>query len=339
ELVRAFAAFDNGGILVTPHFIRRVEDTEGNVLWEPETGAESRVMEPEAAFVLTSMLRDVVDRGTATPVRAAGFRGPAAGKTGTTNGATDVWFVGYTPDLVASVWFGFDKPSTIVSNASGGSLAGPVWARIMNRIYQQRRMPAAWAQPGGVVSAQVDRRTGLAIDASCPGSGQPYTEYFIRSAPVRQACYPSAPYPDLAGDSLWRDEEAGAWAYTDTVGMGGTTDLERRGIDWPELEAQRRRQGTAGVPPATPLPGNVEDPYAPPPQPREPPRRREPPPLAGEPPVSSEGQREGGSRREPRVIGTPVEGRSSGGTGTGGSPPPPPPPPPPPAPGDSAGAL
>ena len=109
ELVRAFAAFDNGGMLVTPHFIRRVEDMDGRVVWEPSAD-EARVVEPEAAFVLTSMLRDVVDRGTATPVRAAGFRGPAAGKTGTTNGATDVWFVGYTPDLVASVWFGFDRP-------------------------------------------------------------------------------------------------------------------------------------------------------------------------------------------------------------------------------------
>ncbi|HEX8830596.1 MAG TPA: PBP1A family penicillin-binding protein, partial [Longimicrobium sp.] len=180
ELVRAFAAFDNGGALVTPHFVKRVEDGNGSVIWEAEP-AQAKVMEPEAAFVLTSMLRDVVDRGTATPVRGAGFRGPAAGKTGTTNGATDVWFVGYTPELVASVWFGFDKPVTIVNNASGGSIAAPVWARIMNRIYQKRRMPAAWQPPGGVVTAQVDRRTGLAMDASCPGSGQAYTEYFIHS--------------------------------------------------------------------------------------------------------------------------------------------------------------
>ncbi|HET7462112.1 MAG TPA: PBP1A family penicillin-binding protein [Longimicrobium sp.] len=339
ELVRAFAAFDNGGALVTPHFVRRVEDEQGNVIWQAEA-ARSDVLEPEAAFVLTSMLRDVVDRGTATPVRAAGFRGPAAGKTGTTNGATDVWFVGYTPDLVGSVWFGFDQPETIVANASGGSIAAPVWARIMNRIYQKRRMPAAWTPPGGVVEAQVDRRTGLAMDASCPGSGQAYTEYFIHSAPMRQACYPAAPYPQVAMDSAWVDDEAGAYAYQDTV---GTTDLEARGIKWPELEAQRRRQA-AGAPPPEPLPGSVEDPYAtapvgsgsvqPPPTGETTRRRRTPPPA--EPPAASGGQ-DGQPRREPRVIGEPVGGSSSGGTG--GQPVSPPPPPPPPPPADTSGTT
>ncbi|HEX8245513.1 MAG TPA: PBP1A family penicillin-binding protein, partial [Longimicrobium sp.] len=161
ELVRAFAAFSNGGALVEPHLVRRVEDQAGNIVWQRDDAEAHRVLEPEEAFVLTSMLRDVVDRGTATPVRAAGFRGPAAGKTGTTNGATDVWFVGYTPDLVGSVWFGFDRPETIVPNASGGTIAAPVWARIMNRIYQHRRMPAAWPVPAGVITEQVDRRTGL----------------------------------------------------------------------------------------------------------------------------------------------------------------------------------
>jgi penicillin-binding protein 1A len=257
ELVRAYAAFDNGGVLVEPHFVRRVEDADGNVVWEAEPQG-ARVVEPEAAFVLTTMLRDVVDRGTGNPVRAAGFRGPAAGKTGTTNGATDVWFVGYTPELVGAVWFGFDKPATILENASGGTLAAPVWARIMGRIYQGRRMPMGWAAPAGVVEAQVDRRTGLAMDATCPGSGQTYTEYFIHSAPIRQTCYPAAPYPAMAmGDSAWRDDESGAWSYTDSSGM---TDLQQRGIDWPELEEKRRREA-AGAPPAPPLPGNVEEPY------------------------------------------------------------------------------
>ncbi|HKP74624.1 MAG TPA: PBP1A family penicillin-binding protein, partial [Longimicrobiaceae bacterium] len=257
ELVRAYAAFGNGGTLVTPHAIQRVEDANGSVVWtaQPET---QRVLQPEEAFVLTSMLRDVVDRGTGTPARAAGFRGPAAGKTGTTNGATDVWFVGYTPDLVASVWFGFDRPETIVANASGGTLAAPVWARIMNAVYAHRRMPSAWAAPAGVLTAQVDRRTGMAVDATCPGSGQTYTEYFVHRLPPSQMCYPSAPYPAMAmGDTGWIDDEGGAWSYVDTT---GTTDLQRRGITWPALEEKRRRDG-AGMPPPTPLPGSVEDPY------------------------------------------------------------------------------
>jgi membrane peptidoglycan carboxypeptidase len=320
ELVRAYAAFDNGGSLVPPHVIRRVEDQNGAVIWEPDAQPE-RAIQPEEAFVLTSILRDVVDRGTGTPARAAGFRGPAAGKTGTTNGATDVWFVGYTPDLVASVWFGFDRPVTIVANASGGTLAAPVWARIMNAVYRGRRMPAAWSPPGGVVTAQVDRRSGMAVDASCPGSGSLYTEYFIHRMPPAQTCYPTSAYPAMVmGDTAWHDDEAGAWSYVDTV---GTTDLQRRGIDWPELEEKRRREAE-GAAPRTPLPGSVEDPYgttSPPPAP--PPAR--PRPRLGdaptEPPPTDEGQgreRESGSTRQPRVIGQPVDGSTGGG-----SPPPP----------------
>jgi len=317
ELVRAYAAFDNGGSLVQPHVIRRVEDQNGAVVWEPDAQPQ-RVIQPEEAFVLTSILRDVVDRGTGTPARAAGFHGPAAGKTGTTNGATDVWFVGYTPDLVASVWFGFDRPETIIPNASGGTLAAPVWARIMSAVYSGRRMPAAWQPPGGVVTAQVDRRTGMAVDASCPGSGALYTEYFIHRLPPAQICYPNAAYPSMAmGDTTWRDDESGAWSYSDTVGM---TDLQRRGIDWPALEEKRRREG-AGAPPPPPLPGNVEDPYGTtPPLPPAPPQPRirarlGPPPS--EPPVAGDGRGQddgaGGSSRQPRVIGRPVDGSTDGG--------------------------
>jgi penicillin-binding protein 1A len=336
ELVRAYAAFDNGGSLVQPHVIRRVETIDGSVIYEAEELAQ-RVMQPEEAFVLTSMLRDVVDRGTGSPARAAGFRGPAAGKTGTTNGATDVWFVGYTPDLVASVWFGFDRPETIVANASGGTLAAPVWARIMSSVYRHRRMPAAWPQPGGVLTAEIDRATGMAVDATCPGSGATYTEYFIHRIPPSQICYPNAAYPPMARyDSAWQDDEGGAWAYVDTVGM---TDLQRRGIDWPELEEKRRREG-AVTPPRTPLPGSVEDPYgtAAPPA-REAGTTAPPRPSRVQtsvPPRTAEGTSgTGEGSRAPRVIGRPAAGSSGSGST---SPPPPPPPPPSSAPSDSAGA-
>ncbi len=333
ELLRAFAAFGNGGSLVEPHLVRRVEDENGTIIWQREETEAHQVMQPEEAFVLTTMLRDVVDRGTATPVRGAGFRGPAAGKTGTTNGATDVWFVGYTPELVASVWFGFDRPATIVPNASGGTLAAPVWARIMTRIYQHRRMPGDWPVPPGVVTEQVDRRTGLAMDANCPGSGQTYTEYFIHSVPLRQQCYPMAPYPS---DTGWTDAESGAWAYEDSAGV---TDLERRGIYWPELEEKRRREA-AGAPPPPPLAGSVEDPNAvsvgsgtDPSAPRTGTtgRTRTRTPVA--PPPADSSQR---TRTAPRVLGDPAGNASgdggsssgtSGGSSGGASPPPPPAPP------------
>jgi len=255
ELVRAYAGFSSGGWLPEPHVIARIEDRTGEVLYEAEPARE-RVIDPAVAYVLTTMLRDVVDRGTGTPVRAAGFRGPAAGKTGTTNGATDIWFVGYTPDLVGAVWYGMDRPQTIVRGASGGTIAAPVWGRMMARIYANRRAPAEWVMPRGVVMERVDRASGLAVDETCPARGEVYTEYFVHVRPARQVCY--ADYPLFAYDTAWYDEEMGASQYEgyedydpDTVGMG---DLRSRGITFPELEERRRRGDTL----TRPLPGDVD---------------------------------------------------------------------------------
>ncbi|HEX8692310.1 MAG TPA: PBP1A family penicillin-binding protein [Longimicrobium sp.] len=334
ELVSAYAAFANGGVLVTPTVLRRIETRDGEVLWEDTgEGAGRRVLDPAEAFVLTTLLRDVVDRGTGTPVRAAGFRGPAAGKTGTTNSATDVWFVGYTPDLVGAVWFGFDHPEPIVPGASGGTMAAPVWGRIMSRVYAGRRMPLEWGPPPGVVSEQVDRRTGMAMDASCPPTGETYTEYFVHSLPPRRTCYPMAPYPGMAmGDSAWYDEEWGGYAYDDTT---GASDLEQRGVYWPELEERRRRRGEGVAPPA-PLPGSVEAPVVvPPTAPATPPRtatdgRRRPPRTAVTPPPPPPAVAEGdGDPAPPKVLGRPV---------SPAPPPSPSPAPPPPPPPDSSGA-
>jgi len=324
ELVGAYAAFANGGESVVPHLVRRVESRDGQVLWEAEYPTE-QVVEPAEAFVLTSMLRDVVDRGTGTPVRAAGFRAPVAGKTGTTNAATDVWFVGYTPDMVAAVWFGFDRPQTIVRGASGGTLAAPVWGRMMQRVYAGRRPPPEWSPPRGVVAETVDRATGLAVAEGCPARGPTYTEYFVNSRPAAQPCNLGGAYPPVAMDTAWRDEEWGSPEVMlpsddgfnpDTVGL---SDLERRGIEWPELEAQRR----AGERPPVPEPGSVE-PLPPPPAPAPP-----PPPVRSTPrPAETRPRREPeplppAEPRRPRVLGDPVDP---------GAPPAPPPPP------DTAGA-
>ncbi|HEU0012978.1 MAG TPA: PBP1A family penicillin-binding protein [Longimicrobium sp.] len=301
ELVRAYAAFSSGGWLPEPHVIERVEDRDGTVLYQAQPARE-RVVDPAVAYVLTTMLRDVVDRGTGTPARAAGFTGPAAGKTGTTNRATDVWFVGYTPDLVGAVWYGLDRPETIVRGASGGTIAAPVWGRMMARIYARRRAPADWVMPRGVVTERVDRSTGLAVDETCPPRGEIYTEYFVHVRPARQVCY--ADYPVFAYDTTWTDEEMGAYQYPDyetydpdTVGMG-SGDLRSRGIVFPELEERRRRGDTQ----TRPLQGDVDGdgtsssgtrtPITPPSPSTEP--RRDPPPRVSE-------------DRGPRVLGRPVE--------------------------------
>ena len=128
ELVAAYAPFANGGLRVTPSLVRRIEAGDGTVLWRAPAPVAERVLGAAEAFQLTSMLKSVVDGGTGRVLRDRGVREPVAGKTGTTNDGTDVWFVGYTPTVVAAVWFGYDAPRPIAPAASGGRLAAPAWA-------------------------------------------------------------------------------------------------------------------------------------------------------------------------------------------------------------------
>lgn len=237
ELAAAYAAFANGGYRITPHLIREIEDRNGNTIWSAGT-VRQRVLDPAVAFVLTTMLEDVVNRGTGAAVRAVGFRGPAAGKTGTTNDASDVWFLGYTPELVAGIWIGLDEPSTIVSGASGGTLAAPVWGRMMREIYQSRTIPDGWPPPPNVTTAEVDAATGAIVSPDCPAIGPVYTEYFLRGTASQQGCPRfSSPYRDL--DSLWIDEEWSASGLDlDSLRV---EFADSGGIDFPELEALRRR--------------------------------------------------------------------------------------------------
>jgi penicillin-binding protein 1A len=149
QLVSAYTAPATLGVRASPIGIRRVEDADGHVLWQPQQRRE-RVMNADQAFVLNDMLRDVIRYGTAsTAVRTAGFTLPAGGKTGTTNDYTDVWFIGFTRELVAGVWMGFDQPQTIRPGAQGGRLAAPAWGTFMSEVYERRASPGDWPRPAG----------------------------------------------------------------------------------------------------------------------------------------------------------------------------------------------
>ena len=180
DFIAAYAAFDNGGLAVTPRFVARVEDRTGRAVWTAPATAPTPAIDPRVVFVMRDMLRDVVDRGTATSVRRyVPARIPVAGKTGTTSDNVDVWFVGMTPDLVAGVWLGFDRPQTITSGAAGGTLAAPVWGQMVARWYQNRTPGDGWtAPPPGVVSLVLDRQTGQPADTTTPNERK-YTEYFL----------------------------------------------------------------------------------------------------------------------------------------------------------------
>ncbi|MGW8265254.1 MAG: penicillin-binding protein 1A [Longimicrobiales bacterium] len=138
QIAEAYATFATLGTRVRPHPILKVVSPEGTVLWEPQP-ERTQVLDSLTARIMVSMLEDVVTQGTAyTAVRVRGelpYEVPAAGKTGTTNDGTNVWFMGFTPNLMATVWFGMDRPVTIWEGATGGGDAAPVWGRFMRRVY------------------------------------------------------------------------------------------------------------------------------------------------------------------------------------------------------------
>ena len=182
ELASAYTAFANLGPVAEPRFVARIEDRAGRTVWSAAPSVNAPALDPAVAYVVRDMMRDVVERGTATAVRRAlPPTIPVAGKTGTTNDNTDVWFVGLTPDVVAAVWLGFDAPKTITPGAAGGSLAAPIFGDMLATWYRTRTVPAADAwntPPSGVVTAEVDRDTGRPADAMTPAERR-YTEFFL----------------------------------------------------------------------------------------------------------------------------------------------------------------
>jgi len=195
ELVAAYAPFANGGVRVKPRLVRRIEAADGTVLWSQEIAPGDTVMDPRDAYQLTGMLRGVVDNGTARIVRDMGVDGPVAGKTGTTNDADDVWFVGYTPTLVAGVWFGYDTPRPIAPHASGGHLAAPAWADFyLNGWREPASSATAWQPPPGMLARVVDPETGMLANDWCPERKR---EWFKPGTEPTELCnVHSEPEPD-----------------------------------------------------------------------------------------------------------------------------------------------
>ena len=165
SLTRAYAVFANGGLLQEPWMIRRVEDANGKLLLANH-GESRRVISEQTAYQVSSMLGDVVNRGTGWQARNVGFRLPAAGKTGTTNEYRDAWFVGYTPDLVAGVWVGFDRPRTIVPGGYAGELAVPIWGTFM-RDATAGSKGRPFTRPQGLVAVEICQDSGLLPVGAC----------------------------------------------------------------------------------------------------------------------------------------------------------------------------
>ncbi|HEX6133643.1 MAG TPA: PBP1A family penicillin-binding protein [Longimicrobiales bacterium] len=184
ELTAAFTAFARLGTAVAPRFVTRVEDAVGRIIHQADVEPRE-VMDSATAFLITDMLLEAVERGTARDVRRAGFRGPAAGKTGTTDDGADAWFVGYTTSHVATVWIGFDRPRPIVDDATGGRLAAPVWARVM----REHAAASVWPTPSAVVQLPIDPVSGLVLVEGCaPEEVRASTELFVLGDEPASAC-------------------------------------------------------------------------------------------------------------------------------------------------------
>ncbi|MDB4890707.1 MAG: penicillin-binding protein family [Gemmatimonadetes bacterium] len=195
EMIAAYSAFATLGTRSSPTAIVRVENAKGDVLWEP-TPARVPVMSPEESWLMVSMMKDVVRKGTAAGSVGSQFSYPAGGKTGTTNDGADVWFIGYTSDLVAGVWMGLDRPQKIKNNAQGGLLAAPAWTSFMREVYRRKPAPPDWPRPDGIVVRDIDPVSGMLAGPGCGGS---VSEFFIAGTDPTQTCIPTYGTPGYPG--------------------------------------------------------------------------------------------------------------------------------------------
>jgi penicillin-binding protein 1A len=157
ELVNAYATFAAGGRFVGSRLVKRIIGPDGKELALPKRAAPVAAIDPASAYVLTNMLTSVVKSGTGKG--ALVLKRPIAGKTGTSNRARDTWFVGYTPEMVAGVWVGFDDLRPLGRAETGGNTALPIWIEVMRSALGNR--PAVdFPMPHGVVTAKIDPKTG-----------------------------------------------------------------------------------------------------------------------------------------------------------------------------------
>ncbi|MDQ3995967.1 MAG: penicillin-binding transpeptidase domain-containing protein, partial [Gemmatimonadota bacterium] len=216
ELVTAYVPFANGGARVTPRLVRRIEAPDGKVLWSSEVERQ-QVMDPREAYEMTSMLRAVVDYGSGRALRDYGISAPIAGKTGTTNSGADVWFIGYSPTLVAGVWFGYDQPRPINGgSASGGRIAAPAWADFYRQGWREPR-GSAWFVPDNMVMRVIDPQTGELANEWCPARQR---EWF------RPGHEPVEPCREHSAPPLWYVDEPG------DIDEGDPTARPRQDEEW-----------------------------------------------------------------------------------------------------------
>ncbi len=188
EITAAYGAIANGGIAVKPTAVRSTRDRQGDMVWNTVPNRQ-QATSPQGAYVLTSLLEGVIQRGTASKAKVLGLQGTVAGKTGTTDGYRDAWFVGYTSDVVIGVWVGFDDERSL--RLTGSQAALPIWMDLARRVIPPN-VPA-FVMPSGVVTRDIDPKTGQLATFQCP---ERVSEVFI------EGTEPSV-YCEVHGGGIW----------------------------------------------------------------------------------------------------------------------------------------
>ncbi len=163
QMAAGYAVFANGGFRIAPYFIKKIEDEKGDIIeqFQPVsvTNGAKRVIDPRNAFIMTSMMQDVINQGTAVKARQLG-RTDLAGKTGTTSNFVDAWFCGFQKNLVTIAWTGYDEPKSLGNNETGGRVALPIWMDYMGTALKGVPM-AEYRPPNGVITTKINSATGF----------------------------------------------------------------------------------------------------------------------------------------------------------------------------------
>lgn len=188
DITSAYGGLANSGVVVRPIAVTNMVRDTGETLWSPMLDRR-QAASPQGVYLVTSLLKGVVDRGTGVRARAFGVQGPVAGKTGTTDGYRDAWFVGYTPGLVIGVWVGFDDERPI--KLTGSQAALPIWSELAIRLIPQDQPD--FEMPSGMVLREIDPKTGQLATSQCP---EKTPEVFIAGTEPTVYC-------EVHGGGLW----------------------------------------------------------------------------------------------------------------------------------------
>lgn len=183
ELTASYSVFANRGVRAEPLYVLRVEDRDGKAL-ENNASRSETVLAPETAAIMTTMLADVINSGTAVAARLRGFTRPAAGKTGTTDEYNNGWFIGFTPEIVTGVWVGYDSNETMGEKMEGARVALPLWTNFMLEA-TRGTPPLRFPIPASLVTATVCGESGMLARDGCP---DPYEEYYRSGTEPETVC-------------------------------------------------------------------------------------------------------------------------------------------------------